>query len=721
MQLIGKTLDKYRIIEQIGQGGMATVYKAYQANLDRFVAIKILAPQHAQSPGFRERFFREAKSIAQLSHANILPIHDVGIEDDLCFIVMKFVAGASMSDIMGERIPLPRICTYIDQIAGALDHAHENGIVHRDIKPANFLLDKEWVFLTDFGIAKIMEGSTVLTTAGEIMGTPAYMSPEQAMGKPTDYRTDIYSLGIVLYQMVTGEVPFKGETPYGVMFRHVNDPLPLPRTVAPDLPEPVEHVILKALAKAPEHRYESAGKLAEALRMAASTEREELKTRIFSSPVIEQPAAEPPPEREANPISISRELSDPDANSAVAIETAPRQKRPFLPVLALVGLLAVGIAVFLLTKSTAPPPAVPTKPESEVINRPVPIKPPAEPAALLPGSETEGASQETAPKPPSPTSPEEDAATLYQKAMHSLDQRNYKDALQYFQRAGENGHAMGFHEIGYMYRQGLGVTRNDAEAAIWYRKAADQGIAASQSNLGVMYLKGEGVEKNEKEAFKWFMKAAGQGNPSAQFYIATMYRNGISVPADEERALEWYKKAADLGHLQAGEIYEKARADKSAEDAGALHAKAMQYVEQKNYAEALRYFQRAGEQGKAESLNELGYMYRRGLGVKKNDFEAAKWYRKAADQGSAPAWNNLGVMYLKGEGVEKSEKEAFKCFERAAGQGNAGAQFHLAIMYQKGIGTSLDKDKALEWYGKAAEQGHEQAKAALKTLGRSRN
>ncbi len=184
MQIIGKTLGQYRILEQIGQGGMATVFKAYQPNLDRFVAVKILAPQHAQTHGFKERFLREAKAVAMLSHPNILQVYDVGMENDISYIVMKYISGHSMREILGQQMDLGKACRFIDQIAGALDHAHDNGIIHRDIKSANLLVEGEWVLIADFGIAKIVEGSTALTSAGETMGTPAYMSPEQAAGKP---------------------------------------------------------------------------------------------------------------------------------------------------------------------------------------------------------------------------------------------------------------------------------------------------------------------------------------------------------------------------------------------------------------------------------------------------------------------------------------------------------------------------------------------------------
>lgn len=286
MELVGKNLGQYRIIEPIGAGGMASVYKAYQPGLDRNVAIKVLPAQHALTPGFKERFSREAKAVAQLSHPNILPIYDVGIDNDISYFVMKYVPGRTLKDVMGRPIPLKKICDYIDQIAGALDHAHQSGILHRDIKPVNILMEDDWLLLADFGLAKIVEGTEALTATGSSMGTPAYVSPEQATGKPVDHHTDIYSLGIILYEMVTGKVPYSGETPMGVMFKHVYEPLPMPRQIKPDMPEAVERVILKALAKEPEHRFNSAGDLAQALRGAVETGHTESETVLSAKPLV---------------------------------------------------------------------------------------------------------------------------------------------------------------------------------------------------------------------------------------------------------------------------------------------------------------------------------------------------------------------------------------------------------------------------------------------------
>jgi serine/threonine protein kinase/tetratricopeptide (TPR) repeat protein len=271
MELIGVTLGQYHIVETIGRGGMATVFKAQQATLERFVAVKVLMPQQAGTPEFRERFIREAKAVAQLNHPNILPIIDYGQSDDLIYIVMKFVGGGTLADRLKHPIDLATTTRLITQLAGALDHAHGRGILHRDVKPSNVLLDDgEWAQLADFGLAKIMESDHVLTHTGLSMGTPAYFSPEQAQGLPLDRHADIYSLGVILYEMVTGRLPFTAETPMGIALKHIYDQPLSPRALQPDLPEAIEAIVLKGLAKPIEDRYHSAGELAAALHAAVA-------------------------------------------------------------------------------------------------------------------------------------------------------------------------------------------------------------------------------------------------------------------------------------------------------------------------------------------------------------------------------------------------------------------------------------------------------------------
>jgi len=268
--LVGQTLGQCRMIERIGRGGMAIVYRAYQLPLDRYVAVKVLPAYLAHDPNFATRFQREAKAIAKLSHPHILPVHDFGQEGELGYIVMRYVEGGTLKEMLGQPLALNQVVDIIAQIGDALDYAHQQGIIHRDIKPTNVLMDRgRWAFLSDFGLAKMTADTAQITRTGMGMGTPAYMSPEQAQGEEVDERSDIYSLGIMLFEMLTGQVPFDADTPLAVLVKHLSAPLPLPRKVNPDIPEPVEQVILKATAKASEDRYQRVSEMMDALRWAA--------------------------------------------------------------------------------------------------------------------------------------------------------------------------------------------------------------------------------------------------------------------------------------------------------------------------------------------------------------------------------------------------------------------------------------------------------------------
>ncbi len=285
--LIGKTLGEYRIVEHIARGATANVYKAYQPKLNRNVAIKVLSPLYAKEEDFRERFAREAKAIAQLDHPNIVPVYDFDRQGDLVYIVVQYVDTGSLADLMGERMPLDLAVKILDQVASALSHAHSRGIIHRDVKPANILLGQEdWVLLADFGLAKMLDESATITQPGSGMGTPAYIAPEQATGESVDARSDIYSLAATLFQMITGRVPFEGETVMTVTLKHINEPVPPPRKVNPDLPPGVDEVILKGMAKSPEDRYSSADELAAAFRGAVR--------RADSKVTVSKPAAADP-------------------------------------------------------------------------------------------------------------------------------------------------------------------------------------------------------------------------------------------------------------------------------------------------------------------------------------------------------------------------------------------------------------------------------------------
>ncbi len=293
--LSGRQLGKYQVISPLGEGGMAAVFKAYQADMDRYVALKILPRHFASDPEFMTRFLQEARTIAKLQHPHILPVHDFGEADSYTFLVMPQVETGTLADQMrGQPMSRQRIRTVVTQVGDALDYAHSRGVIHRDVKPSNILLDERGnCLLTDFGIAKMVEGTAHITQSGAIVGTPAYMSPEQGAGEQLTPASDIYSLGVVMYEMATGRAPYTAETPMAVVIKHINEPLPPPSKINPALPPPTERVILKALAKDPKARFPSAARMVKEVRAAIpelpDPEPETVRPRQGTT-VVEQPS-----------------------------------------------------------------------------------------------------------------------------------------------------------------------------------------------------------------------------------------------------------------------------------------------------------------------------------------------------------------------------------------------------------------------------------------------
>lgn len=261
--IIGRTLGKYKVIELLGQGGMATVYKGYQEEIDRYVAIKVLPPHPGLDEQFVSRFQLEARTIARMQHPHILPLYDFGTEDNILYLAMAYMEGGTLADIIDSGpMKISRIEKILREIASALDYAHRQGTIHRDIKPANILLDSEGhALLADFGIVKIAESGSNLTGTG-LVGTPAYMAPEQAQGNAVDARADIYSLGVVVYEMLTGKQPFFADTPMLVLLKHMQEPVPSVMELV-NVPPAVDYVLRRVLAKDPEDRYQTAVAFAE--------------------------------------------------------------------------------------------------------------------------------------------------------------------------------------------------------------------------------------------------------------------------------------------------------------------------------------------------------------------------------------------------------------------------------------------------------------------------
>ncbi|MBN2302990.1 MAG: serine/threonine protein kinase [Anaerolineae bacterium] len=265
--MIGTTLGPYEIIEEIGRGGMATVYRARQINMERDVAIKIIHKAIAAQSTSLDRFQREARLIARLEHAHILPVYDYNGAHDPPYIVMRYLPTGTLKDILErDQLKFNEIAFLMRQLTSALDYAHRQKVVHRDIKPSNIMVDAEGnAFLTDFGIARMVEGTEGLTASGLAVGTPGYMAPEQGMGLPVDHRVDIYALGVMLFELMTGQTPYTGDTPMAVILKHIQEPIPSAAEINPTIDPALDAIISRAMAKDPNARYRTSTELADDL------------------------------------------------------------------------------------------------------------------------------------------------------------------------------------------------------------------------------------------------------------------------------------------------------------------------------------------------------------------------------------------------------------------------------------------------------------------------
>ncbi|MBE2220815.1 MAG: protein kinase [Anaerolineae bacterium] len=340
--LTGRTIGKYQILDKLGRGGMAEVYKAYQENLDRYVAIKLMHAFLANEQDFLQRFKREARAMAAMNHPNIVGVYDFDVyKEDTYFLVMEYIAGGTLKQRIEELaekqegMPLGKSVQIAYQVAEALDYAHNRGMVHRDVKPANIMLgEDDKALLTDFGIVKMMGGQTMAyTVTGALIGTPSYMSPEQAMGKPGDKRVDIYALGILLFQMTTGQLPYTADTPLAVIMKHVNETPPAPVMFNPDVPLGLQDIILKAMEKDPENRYQTAGDMAKDLRALKQSSAQTAAILAGTTAVIPklEPATQTPEdteERTAAAMTAAAALYDAPHGNTPTFQSIPLPKQP---------------------------------------------------------------------------------------------------------------------------------------------------------------------------------------------------------------------------------------------------------------------------------------------------------------------------------------------------------------------------------------------------------
>jgi serine/threonine protein kinase len=376
---LGENVGPYRIIEQLGQGGMATVFKAYHAALDRYVAIKVLHPAFKEEPNFLSRFQREARVVARLEHPNIVPIYDYSEHAGQPYLVMKYVEGQTLKARISEG-PLTKeeAVEIVDAVGSALSYAHNQGVLHRDVKPSNVLLCNDGsIYLADFGLARMAQAGASTLSKDVMLGTPQYISPEQGQGvQDLDQGTDIYSLGVLLYEIVVGRVPFNADTPFSIIHDHIYTPLPPPTAVNPKVPEIVEQVLLKSLAKPREDRFESVEQQYVAFRTAVlEGEGAFLETQVSQRTFDETQRGGP-----STPVLPGGAV---ESDSAAA-DKAPRKRWPWV----VVGLIiSVGcLLAFLSSLDGQGEPPVQNRPEAttEEIIEEIPVEDePINPEALV--------------------------------------------------------------------------------------------------------------------------------------------------------------------------------------------------------------------------------------------------------------------------------------------------------------------------------------------------
>ena len=356
--LIGQKIGPYEIIARIGHGGMSEVFKARSSRDGHIVALKLLHSFHADDPSFLHRFTREARAMSQLDHPSIVRVYDFNTRIDTPFIAMEFLSGGTLKDKFGDlkrrnnRLRLGNALRIVLEIGDALAYAHMHEMVHRDIKPANIIFDADGrAVLTDFGIVKTM-GATQHTTTGAMIGTPAYMSPEQGLGRAGDARSDVYALGVLFYQMVTGQLPFDADKPLAVVLKHINEPIPYPGSINHDLPEDLERIIVRALAKNPLERFQSAAEMTDAVRVAVRATDAKWRRSIPPDLLDTQPYPTPvqsnsmPTGVDLSEYAVRQEdravFREPDvASPPVQRRRRPRRMRAVGVLLGLVGLLMI--------------------------------------------------------------------------------------------------------------------------------------------------------------------------------------------------------------------------------------------------------------------------------------------------------------------------------------------------------------------------------------------
>ncbi len=641
-------ISGYRILREVGRGGIATVYLAVQQSLQREVALKVMSPALTTDPNFTDRFMREGRTIAQLNHPGIVTIYDIAVDDFNHYIAMEYLKGGSLKQRIKNGIPLGQAMDILHQVTSALEYAHEKGIVHRDVKPENIMFrdaESGEAVLTDFGIAKSNAHQTQLTSAGMIVGTPRYMSPEQADGRGANAQSDLYALGVVLYEMITGRAPFGGKESLAVLYSHINDPIPK----LPDQHSFLQPLLEDMLAKEPENRIPNCTALLERIKDS----QKKLRRITRSAPLISAQSGRAPPKtsspikRGMNTLLLYLIWGGIALASIVVISTV------------IWGLISPSQEAGPELVQQNQPVARSVRPdlpdvETSIIVTPEKVDTPdidisvtvGSPEADRRGGDTDETLQNTAEPEPKPikvinvevllelaekqlnndqlSTPADNNAYDTYRAILKIEPENAKAkrglrrvADRYAEIAREQSAAGKYEQAASSAQNGLLMWPEHnylrQVLAEIETKAARVREIERQSSLDNDELVAAARTTIDKHRY-----AAKYGYADAQFELALAYANGDGVARDMPEAMAWLRKAAEQGHA----------------DAQYSLALGLLFGPQANAHEAANWIQALTEKEYKPAYRVLGWMYTTGTGLGKNVKEAVVWSAKGTNFGA---------------------------------------------------------------------------------------
>jgi len=696
----------YKILSELGRGGIATVYLAVQESLDRQVALKVMSPLLAMEPDYAERFIREGRTVAQLSHSNIITVYDIGLQKHQLFIAMEHIAGGNMRTLMQDHTNDPEWALSIaGQIALALGYAHTVGIVHRDVKPENILFRENGsAVLTDFGIAKTITSNTNLTRAGTIIGTPKYMSPEQTDGLGNDPRTDIYSLGIILFEMLTGNVPYDSENSMAVLYAHVHAPIP-------DLPDELsdlQPLLNNLLAKKAEDRSDDCDELAEIIRITRRERHYALKnpsrmqeanlTRELkkTSQIKNQNTKEN--QGPGKIISLWKEKLSILTGYIRELLNKPEgiqdnnKKRLLLLAAALISSIALITLISMWKDDSSDSVDIARNTQTE--NGAAQIK-------------QTTAEQDS----PSATLASPDTATAIYTPPISTDETKTEIPVSSELQSNAKDNEPGMSDTAT--RTTINTEEENRTALLISRFLADE----SNDELVKQHQAVAPVRKEKKKKLPALSNrqkkinrllteartAIKDGNIISPEYANAViyYKQVLELSPRNRRALRGLAVSGDLMVENAREKYKTDKKDLALQVINAALLKIPDHINLLSLKQSIEAsFNPNSSYAKAEKLY-------RGVDGPQNFARAAFYYKKAAELGHIQAMNNIGVAYVDGDGIPRDDKQAMKWFKKSAQLGNSEAMYNLALGYQ--FSDVRNAEKAMPWVTQAAEKKYRPA------------